>query len=180
MNQIVAALTGGYCHVEIYFQDPSDNLWYATSIWAGEKLFKKPRNFTNTGYTSIAITLDDEQMRKLKWFVDTHAGYDFDDCGMYCAICPVELYPKQENKIFCSRYVLEALQFCGMDQLDKYNPAIVSPSQLYRIISSDLNDRRVVGALPSKLNRMQEYDVDTGDVNFKGDSCNLITFWNRT
>lgn len=88
------------------------------------------------------------QVLKIKAFCRTHAeqGVPFSVAGMYAAYLPVQLVHTEGT--FCSKHVTMALQYAMLPEVMQLNPALVTPTLLHKVLTSQ---RAIVNVVPSKL-----------------------------
>ena len=134
LNRVVAELSWHKtCHVELVFEDN-----FAFSIFAGSKLFFKPRSFSNPEYTLISLTVSHAEYVAVYNFCKSAMTHDigFTDVGMVAAYvqpCPMVLTaPSLETGYtFCSKVVTEALQMGPVQEVEHLSPCTTTPSFLY-------------------------------------------------
>jgi hypothetical protein len=172
MNKVVGFLTGGFSHTELCFPDAGrkvgDHEWFSTSIHSQEDVYVRTnKTFSNPGYTVTSLWVTPIEYGNMRQFIQSsfNGKVGFDESGMWLAVLPFQLRRKSGCKTFCSRYVLECLQAAKLPHLEHYNSAIVSPSKLRVILSK--HERCVLGALPSRLQSMQE----------EGEGVPLLHLW---
>lgn len=166
MNRAVAWLDGPFSHVEIGFSDGM-----ASSIYSGETVFMHPRSFANPNYTTVAIQVSPEQLKKArKMCVDSAArGVQFDSIGMYMVGMPilckhvVAMTKTTVNKggmetTFCSKYVSNILKEIGVEGFTMTDIDSTSPSMVHRILMKNCN-RQVVATTPYKLEQLSRTGV---------------------
>ena len=129
INHLVTAFSPPYSHCDLQFDDDT-----ATSIYQNETVYMQKKNFTRNNYARVSLTMNDTEYNKVKTFcVNAHkAKIGFDMLGMVCSSLPMGLLRgSPRDKTFCSRYILEALQQSGRQDLLDFNPLTTPPSTLY-------------------------------------------------
>ena len=104
----------------------------------------------------VCMWVTQAEHEKMKNFIQTtfESNVQFDQVGMVLAMLPVQIWPKSSKQTFCSRYILECLQAAEIPSLQRYNSTVISPSKLRGILCK--HERCVVGALPTRLQSMQD------------------------
>ena len=183
MNRLVSYIDPPYCHVEIDFdmtgrQTPRLNMSFlgdcekpnpqklvppsvvsmASSIYSGEKLFLRERRFANPNYTVVTLTVDGKNFNRMLNYCQEKSSneVEFDEVGMYTSVCSftiLDTCTKSDNRTFCSEHVTRVLQIGGITEVENMNPRKVSPSKLYKILST--SKKLCIGSVPYKINLMQ-------------------------
>ena len=137
LNRLVAYVDGPFSHVEMavpdrYGEEPWERMVWGSSIYQNEPVFFKQKTYKRDGYVSIAIEVTVPQMHKLRSFCRVHADREtpFSLMGMYAAYLPFQLVHTEGT--FCSKHVAQALQYAGVPALEGVNPALTTPSTLYK------------------------------------------------
>ena len=150
LNRLVAFWDGPFCHCEMAFpervgEEPWDRVVWGSSIYQQETVFFKPKTYKRDGYMSIALEVTTAQMYRIRAFCRMHAdrGTAFNIRAMYAAYLPFQVIHTEET--FCSKHVAEALQSAGL--LDGLNPALMTPSRLYKRLSS----ASILQVIPSRM-----------------------------
>lgn len=153
LNRLVAFWDGPFCHCEMAFpervgEEPWDRIVWGSSIYQKETVFFKPKTYQRDGYMSIALEVTYAQMYRIRSFCRMHSerGTAFNLSAMYAAYLPVQLIHTEDT--FCSKHVAEALQSAGI--LDGLNPALMTPSRLYKRLSSV----SILQVIPSRMMTM--------------------------
>lgn len=138
-NRLVAYVDGPFFHVELDLDSVTTGQLQvlATSIYANETVFLKPRTFANPQYEIISINITTIQFDKLHAFCknacESNIGYN--GCALYATFMPCLTPLCTSNKTtFCSEYITKALQHAGIKETLQLNPAHVTPSSLHRIL----------------------------------------------
>jgi len=156
-NRLVAFFNGPYCHVEMAFPEKhGDEIWekeiYGTSVYQGETIFFKPKTYQRDGYFSFAIEVTQAQRIKIKEYcrMQSERQVMFNRWAMYLAYLPFHLMNIEGT--FCSKHVASALQMGQVEGLDKVNPALVTPSSLFRmLLKKSQMDSPIVHVVPSRM-----------------------------
>ena len=140
LNKLVASVDGPFSHVEIAFlerfgDEPWEREVWGSSIYQGETVFFKPKTYMRDGYVSIAIEVTMPQMLKMKAFCQSQAdeGIPFCRNAMYAAYLPWQIVDSPGT--FCSKHVTKVLQYGGVYQVKDINPALMTPSSLFRLFN---------------------------------------------
>lgn len=140
LNRLVAFADGPFSHVEMaipdrYGEEPWERIIWGSSIYQGEPVFFKQKTYKRDGYVSIAIEVTVQQAHRIRAFCRAHAEREtpFSPLAMYAAYLPVQIV--HTNHTFCSKHVAEALQSADVPVFRGINPALTTPSRLYRQIS---------------------------------------------
>ncbi len=77
------------------------------------------QEYSRDGYTAIGLRIDKEKHMKLLAFCQRAAasGIGFDPYAMARSCLPFVFMPDSTTKTFCSKYVTDALQFAGVEEL---------------------------------------------------------------
>ena len=144
LNRIVAFFDYPFCHVEIAIPNrtgdaPRDRTMLASSIYQNQTVFFKPKTYDREGYISFGIEISVAQLYRIKSFCKHHTERKTPFClhAMYAAYLPFQLI--ETDATFCSKHVTQALQYARVPLADGINPALTTPSRLYK---------RLVGASP--------------------------------
>lgn len=153
----------GFCHTELCIPSlsPGNNIngvmgdgnYISSSIYNGETVtLDHVKTFANPGYVVHTILVDSAQLNMINDFIhDNHERkVSFDQMGMYLATFPMQLNKNTNTKTFCSKYVTQALQRADVKSVSKLNPNIVTPSKLYKVLSTATEDRIVAGSVDYK------------------------------
>ena len=156
-NRLVAFFNGPYCHVEMAFPERhGDEAWekevFGTSVYQGETIFFKPKTYQRDGYFSFAIEVTQAQRIKIKEYCRLQAEREvgFSKLAMYLSYLPFHLMHVEGT--FCSKHVASALQVGQVEGLDQVNPALVTPSSLYRmLLKKSQMESPIVHVVPSRM-----------------------------
>jgi hypothetical protein len=151
-NRMVAFMDGPFCHVEMAIPDrcghePWDRIVWGSSIYQNEPVFFKQKSYRRDGYVSIAIEVTLPQLQQMRAFCQYHAEREtpFSTSAMYAAYLPFQLFDTEAT--FCSKHVAQALQSAGLAAVDRINPALTTPSMLYRC----LKRTAILQVVPSRM-----------------------------
>jgi hypothetical protein len=151
-NRLVSYFDGPFCHVEMaipnrYGDDPSQKVMWGSSIYQNEAVFFKQKSYRRDGYVSIAIEVSMQQLQTVKQFCTHHAEQQtpFSIVAMYAAYLPFQLI--ETDATFCSKHVAHALQMAGVSAVEGINPALTTPSMLYR----QLTRTAIVQVVPTRM-----------------------------
>ncbi len=77
------------------------------------------QDYSRDGYTAIGLRIDKEKHMKLLAFCQRAAASNigFDGYAMARSCLPFVFMPDNPSKTFCSKYVTDALQFAGIEEL---------------------------------------------------------------
>lgn len=149
LNHFVAFVDSPFCHVEIAIRKSvggggggdgqCDKTMLASSIYQNQTVFLKPKTYDREGYISFAIEISVAQLYRIKSFCKHHTERKtpFSLHAMYAAYLPFQII--ETDGTFCSKHVTQALQYARVPLADGINPALTTPSRLYK---------RLVGASP--------------------------------
>ena len=151
-NRLVSYFDGPFCHVEMaipdrYGDDPSQKVMWGSSIYQNEPVFYKQKTYRRDGYVSIAIEVTMQQLQTVRQFCMYHAAQQtpFSVAAMYAAYLPFQLI--ETDATFCSKHVAHALQAAGISAVEGINPALTTPSLLYR----SLVRTAILQVVPSRM-----------------------------
>jgi hypothetical protein len=152
-NKLVSFFDGPFCHVEMAFLERfGEELWekdvWGSSIYQGETVFFKPKTYKRDGYVSFGIEVTVNQMHKVRSYCrqQTESKVPFCIRSMYAAYLPFQLMNTEAT--FCSKHVASALQYGGVYNNIGLNPALTTPSKLYRLLTQHSPILQVV---PSRM-----------------------------
>lgn len=161
-NHIVARMCKhSICHAELVFED---NL--AFSIYAGQRVFFRPRTFSNPDYELISLAVSPTEYQSAYCFCKQAAENDigFTDTGMLAAYfqpkgCPCINTSSSlaTGHTFCSKIVTEALQFAGVSEVDALTPCTTTPSCLYEAVKD--SQRKLLCSVPYKCEQLRQSGV---------------------
>jgi hypothetical protein len=159
LNRLVSRLDPPFCHVELEFDMPqpvalSAAPTLATSLYAGEAVFLRPRTFANPNYTILTLSVSDAAFaRMLRLATDTaERGVRFDSHAMCCAILPCPCSRLRADRTFCSAYVTALLQEGEVRGVERLVPERTRPSTLYHLLRS--SQQQCFSSVPYKLNML--------------------------
>jgi hypothetical protein len=162
LNIIVAGLSKHKtCHVELVFEDD-----IAFSIFAGSNLFFKLRSFSNPDYALIPLSIPNDEYTKIYNFCQSAATHDivFSDFGMILSRlqpknCPfINTAPSvQLGHTFCSKIVVEALQFAGTPEVEHLIPCTTTPSCLYDAFKD--SPRKIISSVGYRREQLRQVGV---------------------
>jgi hypothetical protein len=144
-----------FCHVELIV--PYQGRHISSSIYQGETVsMSDTKTFSNPNYIMHCMTVTPLQLSRIVDFIrySYNSKVGFDLMGMLGSMLPFPLpfRPKPSHRTFCSRYMVEALQYGDVEAVRGMNAATTSPAALYRKLTGNSNrDARVLGTLRSKM-----------------------------
>jgi hypothetical protein len=157
-NQLVALFDRPYCHVEMAFPErmgeaPWEKEVWGSSIYQGETVFFKPKTYQREGYFVFAIEVSQAQRIKIKEYCrqQTEREVGFSKAAMYLAYLPVHLFNIEGT--FCSKHVASALMVGDVEGMQHLNPALVTPSSLYRLLLKRSTESPIVQVIPSRMSQ---------------------------
>ena len=155
LNKLVAFFDGPFCHVEIAIpkrvgDQPWDRTMLASSIYQNQTVFFKTKTYEREGYVSFAVEISVAQLYKIKSFCKQHTdrGTPFSLSAMYAAYLPFQLVETEAT--FCSKHVTQALQHAGVSIADSINPALTTPSNLYKRLVQT-RGAAILQVIPSRM-----------------------------
>jgi hypothetical protein len=164
-NKLVANMCKhGICHAELVFED---NM--AFSIFAGQKIFFRPRTFSNPEYELVSLAVSQSEYHNAYCFCQQAADNDitFTDVGMLAAYfqpkgCPCINTSSSlaMGHTFCSKIVTEALQFASVSEVEALTPCTTTPSCLYEAVKD--SPRKLFCSVPYKCEQLRHAGVITG------------------
>ena len=127
LNRLTSWFTqGNLIHVELVFDDGN-----ACSVWNGEDVYLKKRQFRNEAYKFVTLKVTPRQEFVMHKFAQKQVGKPFNKSGFYRALLPWPLYRSTDEKQwFCSELVTACLQSANL--LPHVNPAKSTPEMLYK------------------------------------------------
>jgi hypothetical protein len=161
VNRLVSALDPPFCHVEIEF-DMSDERprlggasTMASSIFAGESVFLRPRSYANPNYTIITLNVSDAAFARMYRYAENAAsrGTAFSNAAMYLSLLPGGCHSLGADHTFCSAYVTSVLQAGGVHETLRLVPARTRPSTLHRVLSTA--QQQSFSTVPYKMNLLR-------------------------
>lgn len=151
MNQAVSYLDPPFCHVEVEFdavgpaapdlfsmlsvsRAPSAPL--ATSIYANETVFLRPRTFANPNYTILTLDVTEENYQRMYRYAESCAreGVSFAATSMLLSLLPLPFSTLPARATFCSAYVTALLQVGNVEAVRHATPSRMRPSTLYKLL----------------------------------------------
>ena len=143
INRLAAACSRyGFCHVELVFDGGM-----AFSIQYGGVATLRQRTLSNPNYELVPLSVTGAEYRACLQFCAnvSQKGVRFDSLGMYCATfhpggC-LEHPSEQTGSTFCSKIIVEAMRFGGVQEVEGLSPSAATPSRLYAAVRS--SERRV-------------------------------------
>ena len=151
LNRLTArASTHPLCHVEIHFETTNQ----CFSIIADDRgASLRTKSLGNPSYRIVSLGVTTSEYNTCLMFCQTAStwGLSFDEQGMWrsyfcCGCC--EPSSQQVGRTFCSKIVTEALQYAGVPEVDRLNPATATPSRLYEALYR--SPRIVCASVPYK------------------------------
>ena len=150
LNRLTASVSKHpYCHVEIHF----DSTNQCFSIVAGELAALRSKSLGNPNYRIVSLGVSAAEYQGCLSFCEaaTTWGLSLDDHAMVrsyygCGCC--EPSSRMAGQTFCSKIVAEALQYGGVPEVERLNPATTTPSRLYDAIHR--SPRVVCASVPYK------------------------------
>jgi hypothetical protein len=98
----------------------------------------------------------------------------FGVAAMYAAYLPIQVL--STDATFCSKHVTKALQYALLPELMSLNPALVTPSSLYRsLVSSQGQGSPIVQVVPGKMTT----DKSISTANFMAKDM-VLSFQSKT
>ena len=138
-----------YCHVELYFE--SINQCFSI-MWSEIASFRS-KNLSNPNYRLVSLDVSSKEYELCLEFCmqASRESLVFDEVGMWASwvCCPVcELQSIHKGRTFCSKIITEALQYAGIQEVDRLSPSRTSPSSLYECVRQ--TSRMVCNSVPFK------------------------------
>ena len=94
LNRLTSWFTqGNLIHAELGFEDGR-----ACSVWSGEDVYLKNRQFRNQAYKFVTLKLTPQQTFAVQKFAKRQVGKPFNKSGFYRALLPWPLYRKTDEK----------------------------------------------------------------------------------
>ena len=161
VNRLVSALDPPFCHVEIEFDMSDEHVrlgsisTMASSIYAGETVFLRPRSFANPNYTIITLNVADAAFARMYKYAEraTKQETRFSSSAMYLSFLPQGCQSLEVGHTFCSAYVTSVLQAGGVHETRSLVPGRMRPSTLHRILSTA--QQQSFSTVPYKMNLLQ-------------------------
>lgn len=168
MNQLVSWLDPPFCHVELEFDMSQETATFAqlaagmpslsrphtlaSSVYAGESVFLRPRSFANPNYTVLTLNVTDRAFERMLAMASESAAAGVSFCGrsMYLSYFPFCCNTLPPGKTFCSAYVTQVLKTGGVPEAQSLRPERMRPSTLYRVLQSA--NQQCFSSVPYKIN----------------------------
>lgn len=158
----------GFHHTELCIPDlrrPGE--WINTSIYNGETVsMNNVKTFANPGYVVVTLSVSTEELHEMRTFIErTHAARcRFDGLGMFVCMLPFRAIPWSSggNSTFCSKYVTDILKAGGIETVQPYQSAIMSPSKLFKQLQADYHGRLVTDSVRYKKDQFAKDAVLSG------------------
>ena len=173
LNRVVAYFDSPFCHVEMALPmkvggEPWDRVMMGSSIYQNQTVFFKPKTYERDGYVSFSIEISVAQLYKIKSFCRHHTETmtPFNVYAMYAAYLPVQIL--DTNGTFCSKHVTQALQHANVSLVHGINPALTTPSSLYKRLKANNPIVQLIPARMNPANRRCDDDDDDDDSNNGG------------
>jgi hypothetical protein len=154
LNRVVAYFDSPFCHVEMALPmkvggEPWDRVMMGSSIYQGQSVFFKPKTYERDGYVSFSVEISVSQLYKIKSFCRQHTELmtPFNVYAMYAAYLPVQIM--ETDGTFCSKHVTQALQYANVSLVHGINPALTTPSSLYKRLKAN---KPIVQLIPARMN----------------------------
>jgi hypothetical protein len=165
LNRLVAYFDSPFCHVEMALPvkvggEPWDRVMMGSSIYQDQTVFFKPKTYEREGYVSFSIEISVAQLYKIKSFCRLHTERltPFNKYAMYAAYLPVQLFETEGT--FCSKHVTQALQYANVSLAHGINPALTTPSSLYKRLKTN---KPILQLIPVRMNPMMMAGNDDDD-----------------
>jgi hypothetical protein len=145
VNRLTARVSRhGFCHAELVFDGGT-----AFSIYHGGVAGLRARTLANPHYELVPLLVSGAEYRACFQFCANASkqGLRFDSAGMYCSVlhlgplCCCDRTSARAGATFCSKAIVEALQFGGVREAEGLAPSAVTPSRLYDAVRG--SDRRI-------------------------------------
>lgn len=174
INRLVSWMDPPYVHVEVRFEDGM-----ASSIFAGEILFFRPRSFANPHYHIETFMTDEPSYRDMYLYCQRRAAQNvrFDNLGMILAVMPV-LSRTPADRTFCSRHVAEVMQIGNVPEFLLLTPHRTTPSMIYKAVRS--SSRTFFSSVPFKIDMVSRRDsgeaIQRGSCTARLGEVQAVTF----
>ena len=147
VNRLTACVSRNkFCHAELVFDKG-----VSFSVQSGRVAGLRARTLSNPHYELVPLLVSGREYRLCFQFCvnASQKGMGFDSRGMYCSFfrpgascgCCCDRPSEAEGVTFCSKIIVEALQFGGVSEADRLVPSSTTPSRLYDAVSG--SDRRI-------------------------------------
>jgi hypothetical protein len=153
MNRLVAYFDSPFCHVEMAIPmkiggEPWDRIMMGSSIYQNQTVFYKQKTYERNGYVSFSIEITVSQLYKIRSFCkqQTRMMTPFNKYAMFAAYLPFQLFETEGT--FCSKHVTSALQFANVSLADGINPALTTPSSLFKRLAAN---QPIVQLIPGRM-----------------------------
>jgi hypothetical protein len=141
------------CHVELHFETVN----CCFSILAGETAGLRAKNLSNPNYTLVSLSVPTGEyeacLAHCRRSAELHLP--FDEGGMwrsYMGPACCEQHSHTQGKTFCSKIIVEALQYANTPEAMRLPPATTTPSRLYEAVYR--SPRLVLNSVPFKRSAM--------------------------
>ncbi|EKX34810.1 hypothetical protein GUITHDRAFT_146923 [Guillardia theta CCMP2712] len=154
INRLVSWLDPPYVHVELRFEDGM-----ASSIFAGEVLFFRPRSFANPHYHIETLTAEERGYQEMYLYCQRRAAQNvrFDNLGLLLAALP--LYTRTPiDRTFCSRHVVETLQMGNVPEFLLLSPHRTTPTMIFKAARN--SGRTFFSSVPFKISMLERSQAD--------------------
>jgi hypothetical protein len=156
VNRLVSALDPPFCHVEIEFETSGGlGAAMASSIYAGETVFLRPRSFANPNYTIVTLNVTDAAFARMYEYAQRAAGREtrFSSAAMYLSFLPPGCQALGAEHTFCSAYVTSVLQAGGLHETRRLVAGRMRPSTLHRVLATA--QQQSFSTVPYKMNLLR-------------------------
>jgi hypothetical protein len=154
LNRFVAYWDGPFSHCELAIpervgEEPWDRIMWGSSIYQDETVFYHQKTYKRDGYVSIALEVTIPQLHSIRSFCRHHAERKtgFSLPAMYAAYLPFQFV--QTDLTFCSKHVADALNAGAVPEVADVNPALMTPSRLYKRLSRTAISRAIPARMPT-------------------------------
>lgn len=133
---------------------PTDTrVLYGASIFQNGTVFFHKKEYSRDGYTSIGVRINKQKHDALVQFCQEHAlkKTPFNGMAMIRACLPFIIMPNDDSSTFCSKFVTDALQFAGIDEVNGIDSRNTTPSSLYYHIQEKMRKYAIITVSPAKL-----------------------------
>lgn len=149
------------CHVELHFETVNQ----CFSIMTGERAGLRARNLSNPNYVLVSLSVPTGEYEScLAYCRRVHdMGLVFDEGGMwrsYFGTTCCEQHSHTQGRTFCSKVVVEALQYANSQEVQLLNPSSTTPSRLYDAVYR--SPRLVLNSVPFKRRAITARGVVNG------------------
>jgi hypothetical protein len=144
MNAAIS-MSGEFSHCELAFRLEDGRYMVCTIHWGGPVQFEC-KSFNYEKWDIVGLRLDEDQMDTIYDYCLEQQGKPFSKTRIVANFLPFgglfswftswlgyTSEPTRQQDFFCSELIMRALQ-TAIDDLKKYNPAELTPTQLYTIL----------------------------------------------